>query len=205
MNKVNQLKSDIEHICLRNGIKKFHFNDIDMDKRKTIYPELIGTVLKYENVTYDILEHRKPVDYIEKDFYLNFLPKEYARRFDFLKHKDGIIRVDIHDDFDVAGVKDSTNHLSEALAKETSKKFLSKENIFRKREIIFSTVKCKETGSTLLFNFRKVTGHSSNAIIVADIVLGFHRLKFKTHDNLFPHTNLDVKFLNKVTYKNITP
>jgi len=205
-NQVNQLKSDIEHICLRNGVKKLHFNEIDPPKRKKIYPEIVNSVLKYKNVTYDVLRHEKPLEYENKDFYFNFLTEEYAKEFAFLKNKDGIVRIDIHDDFRVTNVNDSTSHFIDCLADAISKILADKSGFFRNKKegIVYSTITCKETGNTLKLNLRKVS-EGSSAVIVADIVLGFHQLKFKTLNRLLPQTQFDKEFIKKAFYKNLTP
>jgi hypothetical protein len=205
---VNKLETDIKHICLKNGIRKIHFNDIDSDKRKIIYPEIAKIVLEYGNITYDVLEHKKPSDYPAKDFYLNFLPREYAKLLDFLKNKGGVIRIDIHDDFSVSGVANSTDHLLDSLLITISRQSAGgSENaaIFRKNDVFNSKVICKETGNVLYFNLRKMQKQTSSAINVADIVLGFHQLKFKTRNSVFSATTFDKAFLKKVFYKNLIP
>jgi len=207
-NRVNQLKDEIEHICLRHGVKKTHFCDIEKDQRKIIYPEIISACLKYNNVNYIILEHKRPSGYPSKDFYLRFLPKEYTKIFDFLKNEDGIVKVDVHDDFSVTGITNSTYCLLDSLARYFTETLTDKPSIFRDpvKKIIRATIICKETGKTLLFNFNESNKQTSNAILVADIIIGFHQLKVKTGNSIFSQTTLDRKFLDKIgDCINITP
>lgn len=213
MKKINELKDAISHICLRNRIKKIHFNDIDMNDRKVIYPEIVNAVLK-SNVGYVVLKHKKPPNFTDKEFYLKFLPEEYSKRFEFLRKKDGIIKIDMHDDFRVSGIENSTDYFLNELINVISEKFADGNgSIFRndekyengRRKIFNCRVICKETGCTLLFNLRKYIGQDSNAITVADMVLGFHQLKFKTKDKILPKTRFDKEFIEKISYKDLTP
>jgi hypothetical protein len=179
LGRINQLEKDIEYICLKNGIKKIHFNDIRPDKRKKIYPEIIKSVLKYDGISYNVLEHVRPEGYPAKDFYLTFLPRIYSERFSFLNKENGIIRIEIHEDFNVPGVKNSTDYFLNSLIRQITDDLIKKsenKKIFRDRGIFYSTIKCKDTNCILKFNLRKLTRQESNAINVADIVLGFHQL-----------------------------
>ena len=203
---VNQLRTEIDYLCLRNGIKKTHFCDIDLNKRKIIYPEIVNLALKYHNLNLYVLEHRKPTDYDAKDFYLHYLPEEYARFFNFLKNRTCVIRVDVHDDFGVSGVENSTYHLLDSLARKFTELLADEPNIFRDKEnAVLCKIKCKETGNKLLFSFRKSIGQNSAAIVVADMIIGFHQLKFRTGDKIFSRTKLDNNFLRRIYYKNIIP
>jgi hypothetical protein len=205
--QINRIKDAISHICLRNGIKKMHFSEIRDDKRKLIYNEVIKTCLDIDQVNYYILKHVKPSGHENKDFYLRFLPEEYTNLFDFLKKDDCIIEVDVHDDFGVAGITNSTYHLLESLAKYFTRKFTDVPGIFRNndKDTVLATVKCKETGKTLKFNFNRSNSQVSNAIIVADVILGFYYLKSVTKNTFFSETKLDERFLSKVKYRNINP
>lgn len=209
-NSVDELKRDIEKICIRNGVRKIHFNDIDPDKRSRMYPEIVDRVLRQRNVCYDVLSHVRPTGYPKKDFFTDFLPGEYSKLIRFLEFKSGVIRIDVHDDFGFHGFGDGTNLLLNSLANKISIEFSGHSDegrmeVFRRDGSVFFKVKPDGTGTVLMFNLRKTVRQESNSIVIADIVPGFHQLKFKSKNKVLPQTSYDRDFLRKIVYKNVTP
>lgn len=170
------------------NVKKMHFSDIDRKILKNT-SESLGRIIKdSKTVSFRVFEHKKPVLEPYKNYFLDYVPEEmanYLKSFD--KYKNRLIQIDIHNDYTVKGVQNSSHVFADRLIRKLSRKMIGEGSgikILKNGKIgLRSSKMITKNKNYIKIRTRVLKHQDSEAINLADMSLGFFKRYRKMVDS----------------------
>ncbi|MCK5021383.1 MAG: hypothetical protein KAS32_30505, partial [Candidatus Peribacteraceae bacterium] len=153
-----------------------HYNEISKAIRKKSLKEIQEIVKSSRDVSFLVFEHKKPMGAVSREYYLKHIPINIIDNLNLPTdtNKNIVISLDVHNDFRIKGIKDSIFFV-ESLVKKMSQKINKSEykGVHRLDGFVRSNFPHKNI--TVNIKGRKCQKNDSNAVVLADLVLGYHR------------------------------
>lgn len=173
---VNFIKNSIVQLLAKHGAKIPHYNEISKEIKKKTINDVKEIIIGSKDISFTVFEHKKPPFTSHREYYLEKIPFNITNNI-FVprtEKREIIISLDVHNDFRVRGINDSI-HFVEALVVKISKR-INKEGkigVWEKNGVVYSNFQCGNI--CFKINGRKCQKNDSNAVVLADIVLGYDR------------------------------
>ncbi len=171
---------EIGRILKAANVKKIHFNDIDRKVLDNSSESLARIIKGSRTLSFRVFEHKKPVLEPHKRYFLDYVPEkmaEYLKSFD--RYKNRLIQIDIHNDYVVKGVQDSSNVFADKIVRKLSRKMSRNDSgikiLKNGKDGLESSKMITKNKNYIKIRTRVITHQNSEAINLADMSLGFFK------------------------------
>jgi len=179
---VNRFYENMSKILSQYNVKVMHFNEIDKRILKKASRALAELINSYKKILFMVFEHKKPAGKPYRGYFLNHVPEKMAEYLKSFDNRNRLLLIDVHDDYRVPGITDSTKLFMDKLIRKTSR-HISKDDIGikiipnGKVSFEYSSKILSKDGNYMKIRIRCMSQRNSKPINIADMSLGF----FKTY------------------------
>lgn len=174
---IKQLYNDTLKIFQKYGEKPpLHWRIIRKDVRKVAQKEVMN-VFNRSSVRLNVFEHQKPCGCDKKTYFLRYLPNQICAPYEpVLKHSNGFVNIEIHDDYTVKKVQFSSRVFSEKFLENLCQRLTGQRIPAIPSGNIFIADIHLPDGRTLKLFSKVLDSKMSEAIQLADIFFGYYSL-----------------------------
>ncbi len=196
LDNTEKLHKTIKKVFDKYGVRDLHFRKIPKRIKKSARQEFNEVINRSSGMMFHILELSSYKKKDRKKYFFKHIPSNIADCFKSLRG-DGYIHFDVHDNFSVKGVANSTDQVIRNLIKEICGKFGYDTGRLKVATTKNKThlTKIKQSKTKELCISGKVADSKNERVIIADMVLGYYLFKSNGIRNS--------KYLEKVKYKKI--